>query len=113
VAVVLVDFWTFTCINWLRTEAYIRAWSRAYRDDGLAVVGVHTPEFSFEHEVNRVRTAVEERDIDYPVAIDARSARASVHAAGSRPASRRPPALTGRIRLLVPFQNCMQWRATS
>ena len=52
----------------------------------LLVVGVHTPEFSFEHEVNRVRTAVEERDIDYPVAIDnARSARAAVHAAGSRP----------------------------
>ena len=68
--VALVDFWTFTCINWLRTEPYIRAWSRAYRDDGLVVVGVHTPEFSFEHEVNRVRTAVEERDIDYPVAID-------------------------------------------
>jgi thiol-disulfide isomerase/thioredoxin len=68
--VVLVDFWTFTCINWLRTEPYIRAWSRAYRDDGLVVVGVHTPEFSFEHDVDRVQAAVEERDIDYPVAID-------------------------------------------
>jgi thiol-disulfide isomerase/thioredoxin len=68
--VVLVDFWTLTCINWLRTEPYVRAWSRAYRDDGLVVVGVHTPEFSFEHEVDRVRRATEERGIDYPVAVD-------------------------------------------
>jgi thiol-disulfide isomerase/thioredoxin len=68
--VVLVDFWTLTCINWLRTEPYIRAWSRAYRDDGLTVIGVHTPEFSFEHELDRVRLATEQRDIDYPVAAD-------------------------------------------
>jgi thiol-disulfide isomerase/thioredoxin len=68
--VVLVDFWTFTCINWLRTEPYIRAWSRAYRDDGLVVVGVHTPEFSFEHDVDRVRQATRLREIDYPVALD-------------------------------------------
>jgi thiol-disulfide isomerase/thioredoxin len=68
--VVLVDFWTLTCINWLRTEPYIRAWSRAYRDDGLVVIGVHTPEFSFEHEIERVREATHERDIDYPVAVD-------------------------------------------
>jgi thiol-disulfide isomerase/thioredoxin len=68
--VVVVDFWTLTCINWLRTEPYVRAWSRAYRDDGLVVVGVHTPEFSFEHEIDRVRLAVEEMDIDYPVALD-------------------------------------------
>ncbi|MDX6279906.1 MAG: hypothetical protein QOH03_977 [Kribbellaceae bacterium] len=68
--VVLVDFWTLTCINWLRTEPYVRAWSRAYRDDGLVVVGVHTPEFSFEHEADRVRLAVAEREIDYPVALD-------------------------------------------
>src|SRR6185436_3258024 len=52
--VVLVDFWTLTCINWLRTEPYIRAWSQAYRDDGLIVVGVHTPEFSFEHDLDLV-----------------------------------------------------------
>ena len=50
--VVLVDFWTLTCINWLRTAPYIRAWSRAYRDDGLVVIGAHTPEFSFEHELD-------------------------------------------------------------
>jgi thiol-disulfide isomerase/thioredoxin len=67
---VLVDFWTLTCINWLRTEPYVRAWSRAYRDDGLVVIGVHTPEFSFEHEIDRVRQATKERAIDYPVAAD-------------------------------------------
>jgi thiol-disulfide isomerase/thioredoxin len=68
--VVLVDFWTLTCINWLRTEPYVRAWSRAYRDDGLIVVGVHTPEFSFEHDLDLVRRATEEREIDYPIAAD-------------------------------------------
>ncbi|WFF00730.1 redoxin domain-containing protein [Micromonospora sp. WMMD964] len=68
--VVLVNFWTLTCINWLRQEPYVRAWSQAYRDDGLVVVGVHTPEFSFEHEVDQVRRAVEARSIDYPVAVD-------------------------------------------
>jgi thiol-disulfide isomerase/thioredoxin len=68
--VVLVDFWTLTCINWLRTEPYIRAWSQAYRDDGLVVVGVHTPEFAFEHELDRVRQATSDRAIDYAVALD-------------------------------------------
>jgi thiol-disulfide isomerase/thioredoxin len=67
---VLVDFWTLTCINWLRTAPHIRAWSRAYLDDGLIVIGVHTPEFSFEHEAQRVGNAVKERGIDYPVVID-------------------------------------------
>jgi thiol-disulfide isomerase/thioredoxin len=68
--VVVVDFWTLTCINWLRTEPYVRAWSRAYRDDGLIVIGAHTPEFRFEQEIDRVRQAVQDMDIDYPVAID-------------------------------------------
>src|SRR2546423_13313836 len=68
--VVLVDFWTLTCINWLRTEPYVRAWSRAYRGDGLVVIGVHTPEFSFEHEFDLVQKATRERGIDYPVAVD-------------------------------------------
>ncbi|MFF5178248.1 redoxin family protein [Micromonospora sp. NPDC000316] len=68
--VVLVNFWTLTCINWLRQEPYVRAWSRAYRDDGLVVVGVHTPEFTFEHVVDWVRPAVAARAIDYPVAVD-------------------------------------------
>ena len=55
--VVLVNFWTLTCINWLRQEPYVRAWSQAYRDDGLIVIGVHTPEFAFEHDIDGVRRA--------------------------------------------------------
>ena len=70
--VVLVNFWTLTCINWLRQEPYVRAWSRAYADDDLLVIGVHTPEFSFEHEPDRVRKAIRERTIDYPVVLDNR-----------------------------------------
>jgi thiol-disulfide isomerase/thioredoxin len=68
--VVLVNFWTLTCINWLRQEPHVRAWSHAYGDDGLLVIGVHAPEFSFEHEGTRVRQAITQRAIDYPVAID-------------------------------------------
>ena len=68
--VVLANFWTWTCINWLRQEPYVRAWSQAYRDDGLVVIGVHTPEFSFEHDIDGVRRATDERAIDYPVAVD-------------------------------------------
>jgi thiol-disulfide isomerase/thioredoxin len=67
---VLVNFWTLTCINWLRQEPHVRAWSRAYRDDGLLVLGVHTPEFTFEHDIELVRRALEVREIDYPVATD-------------------------------------------
>jgi thiol-disulfide isomerase/thioredoxin len=72
--VTVVNFWTLTCINWLRQEPYVRAWSGAYRDDGLVVIGVHTPEFFFEHDIDLVRQATRERDIDYPVAIDNRYA---------------------------------------
>jgi thiol-disulfide isomerase/thioredoxin len=68
--VVLVNFWTLTCINWLRQEPYVRAWSQGYRNDGLVVIGVHTPEFSFEHDIDGVRRATKERAIDYPVAVD-------------------------------------------
>ena len=68
--VVLVNFWTLTCINWLRQEPYVRAWSHAYRDDGLIVLGVHTPEFSVEHGIDAVRRATSVRAIDYPVALD-------------------------------------------
>jgi thiol-disulfide isomerase/thioredoxin len=68
--VVLVDFWTYTCINWLRTLPYIRAWAEKYRDQGLVVIGVHTPEFPFEHDVENVRRMVKELRVDYPVAID-------------------------------------------
>jgi thiol-disulfide isomerase/thioredoxin len=68
--VVLADFWTYTCINWLRTLAYVRAWAEKYQDEGLVVVGVHTPEFPFERDVDNVRRAVEEMNIHYPVALD-------------------------------------------
>jgi thiol-disulfide isomerase/thioredoxin len=67
---VLVDFWTLTCINWLRQHPYVRAWSLAYRGDGLVVIGVHTPEFSFEQDVALVRQATVARGIDYPVVVD-------------------------------------------
>jgi thiol-disulfide isomerase/thioredoxin len=68
--VVLVQFWTFTCINWLRTLPYVRAWSEAYQDDGLLVIGVHTPEFPYEHDLDNIRRAVEAMRIDYSVPVD-------------------------------------------
>jgi thiol-disulfide isomerase/thioredoxin len=68
--VVLVDFWTYTCINWLRTLPYLRAWSEKYRDQGLVVIGVHTPEFEFEKDAENVRRAVRTMGIEYPVATD-------------------------------------------
>jgi thiol-disulfide isomerase/thioredoxin len=68
--VVVVDFWTYTCINWLRTLAYVRAWADTYREAGLVVVGVHTPEFPFERDVENVRRAVSEMNVSYPVALD-------------------------------------------
>jgi thiol-disulfide isomerase/thioredoxin len=68
--VVLVDFWTYTCINWLRTLAYVRAWAQKYEEDGLVVVGVHTPEFAFERNVDNVTWAAKDMDVEYPIAID-------------------------------------------
>jgi thiol-disulfide isomerase/thioredoxin len=68
--VVLVNFWTLTCINWLRQLPHVRAWARAYRDDGLTVLAVHTPEFSFERQPELVRHAREARGIDYPIVLD-------------------------------------------
>jgi thiol-disulfide isomerase/thioredoxin len=68
--VVLVQFWTFTCINWLRTLPYIRAWAEKYRNSGLVVVGVHAPEFSFERDLVNVRRAAADMKVDYPVAVD-------------------------------------------
>ena len=68
--VVLVDFWTYTCVNWRRTLPYVRAWAGQYKDHGLVAIGVHTPEFSFEHDVDNVRWALKDMKIDYPVAID-------------------------------------------
>jgi thiol-disulfide isomerase/thioredoxin len=68
--VVLVDFWTYTCINWLRTLPYVRAWAEKYKDKGLVVIGVHAPEFSFEKNPDNVRWAVKALRVDYPVAVD-------------------------------------------
>jgi thiol-disulfide isomerase/thioredoxin len=68
--VVAVDFWTYTCINWLRTLPYLRAWAKKYQDAGLVIIGVHTPEFPFEHDLENVRRAVKEMRVDYPVAVD-------------------------------------------
>jgi thiol-disulfide isomerase/thioredoxin len=68
--VVLVDFWTYTCINWLRTLPYLRAWADTYRDHGLVLLGVHTPEFDVEHDPGNVRRAVKDLRVDYPVVVD-------------------------------------------
>lgn len=68
--VVLVQFWTYTCINWLRTLPYVRAWAEKYKDQGLVVIGVHTPEFAFEREVDNVRRAARDMRVVYPVAVD-------------------------------------------
>ena len=68
--VVLVDIWTYTCINWLRTLPYIRAWAEKYRNKGLVVIGVHSPEFAFEKNVDNVRRAAKDMRVNYPIAID-------------------------------------------
>jgi thiol-disulfide isomerase/thioredoxin len=68
--VVLVDFWTYSCINCIRTVPYIRAWAEKYRDKGFVVLGVHTPEFQFEKDLTNVNAAMERFKIDFPVAVD-------------------------------------------
>jgi len=68
--VVLVDFWTYTCINWFRTLPYVRGWAEKYRDQGLVVIGVHTPEFEFEKDLNNVRRAAKALRVNYPIAVD-------------------------------------------
>ncbi len=68
--VVLIDVWTYTCINWLRTLPYVRAWAEKYKNQGLVVIGVHSPEFPFEKNVDNVRRAAKEMRVDYPIAID-------------------------------------------
>jgi thiol-disulfide isomerase/thioredoxin len=68
--VVLIDFCTYTCINWLRQLPYVRAWSEKYRDRGLVVIGVHTPEFTFEKDIENVRPALKSIRVDFPIAID-------------------------------------------
>jgi thiol-disulfide isomerase/thioredoxin len=68
--VVLIDFWTYTCINWLRTLGYVRAWAGKYEEHGFVVVGVHTPEFPFERYVDNVRRAAKDMNVEYPIALD-------------------------------------------
>src|SRR5215467_5032920 len=68
--VVLIDFWTYTCINWLRTLPYVRAWAEKYKEHGVVTIGVHSPEFSFEHDIENVRRAAKEMRVAYPIAID-------------------------------------------
>jgi thiol-disulfide isomerase/thioredoxin len=68
--VVLIDVWTYTCINWLRTLPYLRAWAEKYKNQGVVVVGVHSPEFAFEKNIDNVRLAAKDMRIDYPIAID-------------------------------------------
>jgi thiol-disulfide isomerase/thioredoxin len=72
--VVLVDFWTYSCINWQRTLPHVRAWAEKYRDQGLVVIGVHSPEFAFEKQAANVRWALQDLKIDYPVAVDSNHA---------------------------------------
>jgi thiol-disulfide isomerase/thioredoxin len=68
--VVAVQFWTYTCVNWLRTLPYVRQWASKYRDQGLTVIGVHTPEFGFERDVDNVTAAAKDMRVDYPIALD-------------------------------------------
>jgi len=70
--VVLVDFWTYTCINWQRTQPYVRYWAQKYKDQGLVVIGVHTPEFAFERNVDNIRPALTTYRVEYPVAVDSK-----------------------------------------
>jgi len=72
--VVLVDFWTYSCINWHRTFPYVRAWADKYRAKGLVVIGVHTPEFDFEKDLGNVRRASSQLRVDYPIAVDSEHA---------------------------------------
>ena len=68
--VVVVDFWTYTCVNWLRTLPYLRAWAAKYQDDGLTVIGVHTPEFDFEGNIENVIAQARALGVEYPIAVD-------------------------------------------
>ena len=68
--VVFFDFWTYTCINWLRTAPYVRAWAAKYEEHGLVTIGIHTPEFGFEHDLENVTRMVQQFAVEYPVAID-------------------------------------------
>jgi thiol-disulfide isomerase/thioredoxin len=68
--VVLVQFWTYSCVNWIRTVPYVRAWAQKYRENGLVVIGVHAPEFEFEKQLANARWGTKNFGVDYPVAVD-------------------------------------------
>ncbi len=68
--VVLIEFWTYSCINWRRQLPYVRAWADKYRDQGLVVVGVHSPEFPFEKNIDNIRWAAKDMRVAYPIAVD-------------------------------------------
>ena len=68
--VVLIEFWTYSCINWRRQLPYVRAWAEKYKSQGLVVVGVHSPEFSFEKDIDNIRWAAKDMRVDYPIAVD-------------------------------------------
>jgi len=68
--VVLVDFWTYTCVNWTRTLPYVRAWAEKYKAQGLVVIGAHTPEFPFEKDLDNIRDAIKVMNVNYPIAVD-------------------------------------------
>ena len=68
--VVLIDFWTYSCINCIRTLPHVRAWAQKYRDQGLVVIGVHTPEFGFEKDIGNISKAIARFKLDYPIAVD-------------------------------------------
>jgi thiol-disulfide isomerase/thioredoxin len=68
--VVLIEFWTYTCINWLRIQPYVAAWAEKYKDRGLVVIGVHSPEFGFEKNLENVRRAAKRLGVNYPIAVD-------------------------------------------
>ena len=68
--IVLIEFWTYSCINWRRQLPYVRAWAEKYKEDGLVVIGVHSPEFSFEKNIDNIRWAAKDMRVDYPIAVD-------------------------------------------
>jgi thiol-disulfide isomerase/thioredoxin len=113
--VILTGFWTYTCINWLRQLPYLRAWAGKYSGHGLVVIGVHTPEFSFEHGAGNVRRAVQDMRIDYPVATSTSSwgrqrhkspGDAASSSTGSHPARRTEATSTAMATARSPSSGC-------
>ena len=118
--VVLVEFWTYTCINWLRTMPYVRAWAEKYRDRGLVVIGVHSPEFEFEKNLDNVRREAKALRVGFPIAVDSEHGicAPSTTSTGRRSTSSMPRAGSGIIssakgstrRRNESFSNCLKRR---